>query len=568
MDAHEILTLLLFLAVIAGLTPVLGRFLFRVFSGERTVMAVVVGPVERLIYRLLGVRPEQEQSWSAYAVSVLALNLGGFLLLFGLLRLQGVLPLNPVGLGPMAPDLAFNTAVSFVTNTNWQAYSGETTLSLLSQMAGLGVQNFLSAATGLAVAVALMRGIARRSARTLGNFYVDMTRGVLYVLLPLSLVGALILVQQGVPQTLEARTEITTLEGSAQTLALGPVASQIAIKTLGTNGGGFYGQNAAHPFENPTPVSNFLTVVAIFALGAALTNTYGRMVGDQRQGWVLLGVMGVLFVAGVGIAGVAEHQANPALASLGLSPPLALEGKEVRFGLGDSTLFAVVTTAASCGAVNAMHDSLMPLAGMVSLVNMLLGEIIVGGVGAGYYGMMLFVLLTLFLAGLMVGRTPEYRGKKIEAREITLAVLAILAMPLGVLVLGAVSALVPSAAASMTAEGPHGLSQLIYAYASATANNGSAFAGFGANTPWQNILLGLAMLLGRFLVIVPVLAIAGSLAAKRAAPETSGTFPTHGPVFAALLLGVIVVVGGLTFTPVLVLGPIADHLTLLQGATP
>ncbi|GEO82352.1 potassium-transporting ATPase subunit KdpA [Pararhodospirillum oryzae] len=565
MNAESILILLAFCTVIAALTPVLGGYLERVFTGKRTVVSVVLGPVERMLSRLMGVRADQEQSWSSYAASVLAVNLGGALALYALLRTQDLLPLNPAGVPAVEPAVAFNMAVSFVTNTNWQAISGETSLSLLSQMAGLGVQNFLSAATGLVVAIALMRGVARRSSRTVGNYYQDMIRAVLYVLAPLCLIGALVLVWQGVPQTLQARVEATTIEGGAQTLALGPVASQVMIKNLGTNGGGFFGQNAAHPYENPTPLSNFLTLVSVFALGAALTNTFGRMVGDARQGWALLGVMGILFVGGVIAASVAENHSTPALHALGLANPVAMEGKEVRFGVPGSTLFAVVTTAASNGAVNAMHDSLMPLSGLVTLVNMLLGEIIVGGVGAGFYGMIVFVLLSVFLAGLMVGRSPEYRGKKIEAREITLAVLAILVMPVLVLGLGALSCLVPEALASVQAPGPHGLTQLLYAHASAAANNGSAFGGFVANTPYQNTALGLAMLGGRFLVIIPVLAIAGSLAAKRATPETPGTFPTHGPLFMLLLGGVIGIVGGLTFLPVLVLGPGAEHLRMLSG---
>jgi K+-transporting ATPase ATPase A chain len=562
MDVAGILQIILYVALVAALTPVLGGFMARVFSGERTILSPALAPVERVVYRLCGVRADVEQHWTAYALALLAVNLAGVLLLYALLRLQGWLPLNPAGMGPVAADLAFNTAVSFVTNTNWQAYGGEGTLSYLSQMAGLTVQNFLSAATGIAVAVALIRGFARRSVRTVGNFYVDLTRATLYVLLPLCVAGALVLVWQGVPQNLGAYTEAATLEGGTQVIAQGPVASQMMIKHLGTNGGGFFSQNAAHPFENPTPVTNFIHILAIFAIGAGLTNTFGRMAGDQRQGWAILAAMGVLFLAGAVIAYAAEAQGNPALAALGLSGPVNLEGKEVRFGIALSTLFAVLTTAASCGAVNAMHDSLMPLAGMVPLVNMMLGEVIVGGVGAGLYGILLFVVLTVFIAGLMVGRTPEYLGKKIEAKEVKLAVLAILTLEAGILGLGALSAALPVGLASVQDGGPHGLTEILYAYSSATANNGSAFAGFTANTPYQNTMLGLAMLAGRFLVIIPALAIAGSVAAKRTVPVSAGTFPTHGVLFVGLLVGVVLIVGGLTFFPVLALGPVAEHLLL------
>ncbi|PWC36485.1 potassium-transporting ATPase subunit KdpA [Azospirillum sp. TSO35-2] len=566
MDAAGILQITLYCAVIVALTPLIGGMMARIFSGERVLLTRLLGPVERGVYRLCGVSPDQEQHWTRYAAAMLAVNLLGVLLLYGLLRLQGVLPLNPAHMAAVAPDLAFNTAVSFVTNTNWQAYGGESTLSYLTQMAGLTVQNFVSAATGIAVAVALIRAFARRSARTLGNFYVDVTRATLYVLLPICVLGALVLVWQGVPQNLGAYTEATTLEGSRQIIAQGPVASQMMIKHLGTNGGGFFSQNAAHPFENPTPLTNMIHMVAIFAIGAGLTFTFGRMVGDTRQGWAILAAMGVLFVAGVLIAYGAEAQTNPTFAALGLDPALGnMEGKEVRFGVAVSTLFAVVTTAASCGAVIAMHDSLMPLAGMIPLVNMMLGEIIVGGVGAGLYGMLLFVVLAVFIAGLMVGRTPEYLGKKIEAREIKLAVLAILVLPVGILGLGALSTVLPAGLASVQSGGPHGLSQILYAYSSATANNGSAFAGFGANTLYQNTMLGLAMLIGRFLIIVPVLAIAGAVAAKKTVPASTGTFPTHGGLFVGLLVGVILIVGGLTFFPALALGPIAEQLLLGSG---
>ncbi|MFD2233269.1 potassium-transporting ATPase subunit KdpA [Phaeospirillum tilakii] len=566
MDANGILQILLYLALVALATPLIGGYMARLFDGKPVWLSPLLGPVERAIYRLCGIDSTREQHWTGYALSLLALNLAGTLALYGLQRLQGALPLNPAGMAAVAPDLAFNTAISFVTNTNWQAYGGETTMALLTQMAGLTVQNFLSAATGIAVAVALIRGFARASARTIGNFNVDLVRAVLYLLLPLCVVGSLVLVWQGVPQTLAASAEATTLDGARQTIALGPVASQMMIKHLGTNGGGFFNANAAHPFENPTALVNLIHLLAIFLIGAGLTNTFGRMVGDQRQGWALLAAMGGLFVVGVAVTLGAESQGNPALAAIGIDQTLSggsMEGKEVRFGIALSALFATVTTAASCGAVNAMHDSLMPLAGMVPLINMMLGEIVVGGVGAGFYGMIVFVIHTLFIAGLMVGRSPEYLGKKIEAREVKLAVLATLIFPLSALGLGAAGLLAGPEA--IAAPGPHGLSQILYAYVSATANNGSAFAGFGANTVLHNSLLALAMALGRFVVIVPVLAIAGALAAKRTAPASAGTFPTHGPLFIGLLTAVILVVGGLTFFPVLALGPIVEHLLLGHG---
>ncbi|MEO5337299.1 MAG: potassium-transporting ATPase subunit KdpA [Magnetospirillum sp. WYHS-4] len=558
MDANGILQIILYIGLVVALTPVAGGYMARLYEGKLTFL----GWLERPIYRLCGIVPDKEQHWTAYALALLAFNLAGALLLYGLLRLQGWLPLNPAGMGPVPPDLAFNTAVSFATNTNWQAYGGESTLSYLTQMAGLTVQNFLSAATGIVVAVVLIRGFSRRNAKTVGNFYVDLTRSLLYLLLPISLAGALVLVWQGVPQNFSAYVEAITLEGAKQAIAQGPVASQMAIKHLGTNGGGFFNANAAHPYENPTALANLIHMVAIFVIGAGLTNTFGRMVGDVRQGWAILAAMGLLFMVGVGVTYWAEAQANPALAGL-LADPVNLEGKEVRFGIALSSLFAVITTAASCGAVIAMHDSLMPLAGMVPMIDMMLGEIVVGGVGAGFYGMLVFVVIAVFIAGLMVGRTPEYLGKKIEAKEVKLAVLAILIFPIGVLGLGAVGLL--AGADAIPAGGPHGLSEILYAYTSATANNGSAFGGFGANTPLHNILLGIAMLLGRFVVIVPVLAIAGSVASKKTVPPSAGTFPTHGWLFVVLLVGVILVVGGLTFFPVLALGPIVEHLLLGAG---
>jgi K+-transporting ATPase ATPase A chain len=556
MDATGILQILLFIAIVLALTPLLGGYMARIFDGRARFLA----PVERGLYRLCGIDPGREQHWAAYAVSLLVFHLLAVLTLYALQRLQGVLPLNPAGQGAVAPDLAFNTAISFSTNTNWQNYGGESTMSTLVQMAGLTVHNFLSAAAGIAVAVALIRGFARRSARTIGNFYVDLTRTTLYLLLPLCVVGALVLVWQGVPQNFDSYTEATTLEGASQIIAQGPVASQMMIKHLGTNGGGFFNANAAHPYENPNGLVNMIHLVAIFAIGAGLTNTFGRMVGDTRQGWAILSAMGFLFLVGVVIATWAETQGNPVLAGLA-----NLEGKEVRFGINASTLFAVVTTATSCGAVNAMHDSLLPLAGLIPMINMLLGEVVVGGVGSGLYGILVFVLISVFIAGLMVGRTPEYLGKKIEAREMKLAVVAILATPVGVLGLGALAMVLPAGLAGIAAPGPHGLSEVLYAFASAANNNGSAFGGLSGNSLFYNTALAVAMIIGRFAIIIPVLAIAGSMAAKKIVPPSSGTFPTHGWLFVALLTGVIVVVGGLTYFPVLALGPVVEHLALAAG---
>ncbi|BBK43721.1 potassium-transporting ATPase potassium-binding subunit [Allostella vacuolata] len=560
------LQILLFCALTLALVKPLGGYMVRVFQGERTLLSPVLQPIERLLYRAAGPGARDEQHWLAYALAMLAFNLAGFLVLYLLQRLQGSLPLNPAGMAAVAPDLAFNTAASFMTNTNWQNYGGETTLSHLVQMAGLTVQNFVSAATGIAVALALIRGFARASARTVGNFWVDMTRTVLYLLLPISVVLTLVFVWQGVPQTLSGSIDATTLEGAKQTIALGPVASQEAIKMLGTNGGGFFNVNSAHPFENPTAFTNLLQMLAIFAIGAALTNVFGRMAGDPRQGWAILAAMGVLFLAGVAVAYWAEAAGNPLLHQAGVAGP-NMEGKEVRFGPALSALFAVITTAASCGAVNAMHDSFLPLGGMIPLINMQLGEIIVGGVGAGLYGMLVFVVITVFVAGLMVGRTPEYLGKKIEAKEMKLAMLAILCLPFAMLVPTAVSVVLPQAVASIANPGPHGFSEVLYAYTSAAANNGSAFAGLSGNTPWYNVTLALAMLAGRFLVIIPALAIAGALAAKKTVPASAGTFPTHGGLFVGLLVGVILIVGGLTFFPALALGPVVEHLAMMAGQT-
>jgi potassium-transporting ATPase potassium-binding subunit len=556
----------LFCAVVLALVRPLGGYMAGVFNGERTVLSPVLVPVERGLYRLCGIRADHEQTWLGYALAVLVFHVLGFLLLYAVLRLQDVLPLNPAGQSAVAPDLAFNTAASFVTNTNWQNYGGESTLSYFAQMLGLTHQNFLSAATGIALAVALIRGFSRASTRSVGSFWVDVTRCTLYVLLPLCVVYTLFLVSQGIPQTLEAYVDATTLEGAKQTIAVGPVASQVAIKMLGTNGGGFFNANAAHPFENPTALSNFVQMVSIFALGAALTNVFGRMVGDERQGWAILGAMAVLFLAGVAVTYAAEASGSSVLNGLGLTSG-NMEGKEVRFGIVASALFAVVTTAASCGAVNAMHDSFTALGGLIPLVNMQLGEIIVGGVGAGLYGMLVFAIVAIFVAGLMVGRTPEYLGKKIEAREVKMAMLAILCLPLMMLGGTAVATVTAAGLAGPANAGPHGFSEVLYAFTSAAANNGSAFGGLSGNTLFYNSLLGLGMLVGRFFVIIPALAIAGSLAAKKTVPASAGTFPTDGGLFVGLLVGVILIVGGLTFFPSLALGPVVEHLAGALGQT-
>jgi K+-transporting ATPase ATPase A chain len=536
----------------------------RVFNGEATMLSPVLRPVERLIYRIAGVDERSEQHATTYTVAMLLFHVAGFLFLYALMRLQAALPFNPAGQSAVAEDLSLNTAVSFITNTNWQAYGGETTMSYLVQMLGLTHQNYLSAATGIVLAMALIRGFSRHSVRTVGNFWVDITRCTLYVLIPLCVPYALFLVWQGMPQTLGPYVEATTLEGVKQTIAVGPVASQIAIKMLGTNGGGFFNANAAHPFENPTALSNFVQMISIFALGAAMTNVFGRMVGNQRQGWAVLAVMGVLFVAGVAVCYAAEAHGNDALNALGLTGG-NMEGKETRFGIVGSALFAVITTAASCGAVNAMHDSFTALGGMIPLINIQLGEIIIGGVGSGMYGMLLFVIISIFVAGLMVGRTPEYVGKKIEAKEVKMAMLAILVLPLMYLGWTAVATLVPSAVASTANPGPHGFSEILYAYTSETGNNGSAFAGLSANTVFYNVTGALAMLVGRFWMIIPTMAIASSLAAKKTVPPSSGTFPTTGGLFVGLVVGVIVIIGGLTFFPALALGPIVEQLSINAG---
>jgi K+-transporting ATPase ATPase A chain len=556
----------IFCAIVVALAKPFGGFMTRVFSGERTWLTPVLQPVERGFYRLAGVDDRTDQHWTAYAVAMLAFNLAGFLFLYALQRLQGSLPLNPQGLAGVPPDLAFNTAVSFVTNTNWQSYVGETTMSYLTQMLGLTVQNFVSAATGIALAVALIRGFARRSASGIGNFWVDVTRCTLYILLPISFVAALFLVWQGMPQNFAEYVDATTVEGAKQTIAQGPVASQVAIKIFGTNGGGFFNANAAHPYENPTALSNLVQMVLIFAIGAGLTNVFGRMVGDQRQGWAIFAAMGVMVLAGVLVAYGAEAAGNPAFAAFGVDPAGGnMEGKEVRFGIANSALFATVTTDASCGAVNSMHDSFMPLGGMVPLINILLGEVIIGGVGAGLYGMLLMAIIAVFIAGLMVGRTPEYVGKKIEAREVKMTMLAILVLALSILGFTAVAAVSPAGLAGLLNAGPHGFTEMLYAYTSGTGNNGSAFAGLTANSLFYNPTLGFAMLIGRFAMIVPMLAVAGSLAAKKQVPPSAGTFPTHTGLFVGLLIGVVLIVGGLTYFPAVALGPIVEHLAMQTG---
>ncbi|MBP3934304.1 MAG: potassium-transporting ATPase subunit KdpA [Pseudomonas sp.] len=561
MHSYDYGLMLAFFALVLLPAPWLGRFYYKVMEGRRTWLSPVVGPVEKVCYRIAGVDPGSEQSWQKYTLALLVFNLTGFVLLFAILLFQSYLPLNPQQLPGQEWTQAFNTAVSFVTNTNWQSYSGEASLSYFSQMAGLTVQNFVSAATGLAVLVALCRGISRRSAHTLGNFWVDMTRATLYGLLPLCLVLALLLVWQGVPQTFAHYVNAVTLQGADQVIPLGPAASQIAIKQLGTNGGGFFGVNSAHPFENPSAWSNLFEMASIILIPVALVFTFGHYVKDLRQSRAIIACMLALFLIGGGTALYAEYQPNPALNSPLVEQSAPLEGKEVRFGTTGSVLWTETTTSASNGSVNAMHDSLNPLTGMVALLNMMVGEVIFGGVGAGLYGMLLNVLIAVFLAGLMIGRTPEYLGKKLQAREVQLLVVTLLVMPVGVLVLGAIAAVLPSAVASVSNPGSHGFSQVLYAFTSASANNGSAFAGLNANTPFYNLMLGLGMLIGRFGYILPVLALAGSLAIKKSAPIGQDSFPTHGPLFVALLTVTILLVGGLTFLPTLALGPIAEQLT-------
>ena len=561
-------------AIIGLLTHPLGGYLAQVYAGRRTPLQVIFGPVEGTLYRLAGIDPTAEQSWHAYAISLLLFHAMGIIALYGLLRLQLMLPANPQHLPAVSPDLAFNTAVSFVTNTSWQSYGGETTLSYASQMVGITAQSFLSAASGMAVAIALIRGFARPRSPTIGNFWVDLTRGTLYVLLPVCFVAALLLLAQGVPQTLAPSAEVTTLEGHPQLIARGPVASQEAIKVLSGDGGGFFNANSAHPFENPTPLTNLVEAVLIFALGAALTNCFGRMVGSQRQGWVLLSVMAILFAAGVTGIYATEAGGNPWLASVSvdqsagsLQPGGNMEGKEVRFGIAGSALFAEVATASSDGAVNSMHDSFMPLSGGILLANMMVDEVIVGAPGSGLYGMLLFVLVAVFLAGLMIGRTPEYVGKKVGSAEIKMSIIALISVPAATLGLTAIACVIDPGLAGLGNAGPRGFSEILYAYTSAAATNGSAFAGLSTNSPFYNLTLALAMFVGRFAVIVPVLAVAGSLAAQRVVPQSRGSLPTDGALFVGFLLGVIVIVGGLTYLPALALGPMVEHLVLLQGSS-
>ncbi len=562
----------IFFALVTLLSVPVGLYMSRVFSGQKTFLDPVLCPIERAIYRLCGIRPATEMAWSEYAIAMLLFSAAGMLLLYGMERLQGVLPFNPQGLAGIAPDLAFNTAASFTTNTNWQAYAGETTVSYLTQMAGLAFHNFVSAAAGIAVAVAVIRGFVRRSARTIGNFWFDLVRATLWVLLPLCIVFALVLVWQGVPQNFDPYVHARTLEGAEQIIPQGPIASQEIIKELGTNGGGFFNANSAHPYENPTPLTNLIEMIAIFVISAGLTHTFGAMAGDRRQGWALFAAMTLLFVAGAGVSIWAEQRGNPQFSAMGLNQHATasqsggnMEGKEVRFGIVDTALFATVTTDASCGAVNGMHDSFTPLGGFVPLLNMQIGEIIFGGVGSGLYGMLVMAVLAVFVAGLMVGRTPEYLGKKIEAREMKLAMFYVLIFP-AVILLGAMAAVcVKAGLAGISNPGPHGFSQIFYAYTSAAANNGSALAGLSANSVFYNYTLAFAMLFGRFMMKIPALALAGSLGAKKSIPPSAGTFPTNGAVFVALLVGVILIVAALTFFPADALGPIVEHLALYSG---
>ena len=585
MTASGVLQIFIFLGLILICTKPLGAYMVRVFNGERTFLHPVLRWLEVLTYKAAGVREDVEQRWTAYTASLLSFTIFGFLILYFLQRLQAYLPLNPQNFGTpvMPPDLAFNTAVSFITNTNWQAYSGEATMSYLVQMAGLAVQNFASAAAGIAVAIALIRGFARQEKKTIGNFWVDVTRATVYVLLPLAMLAALVYCSQGVIQNLHPYTQVKTVEGATQIIAQGPVASQEAIKQLGTNGGGFFNANSGHPFENPTPVSNLLAMFLIFVIPGALTYTFGKMIGDTRQGWAIFAAFSVMFLIGVFVCYGFEQAGNPILAKLGVQTAVTpgqpggnMEGKEVRFGIANSALFATVTTDASCGAVNSWHDSFTPIAGMVPLFNIMTGEVIFGGTGAGLYGILLYCILAVFIAGLMVGRTPEYLGKKIEQKEVKMAMLSVLAAAFSILVFTALSAALPfakggywnppgPAAANILNPGPHGLSEILYAYTSSTGNNGSAFAGITVNTPWYDLTTGLAMLMGRFLFLIPLLAAAGSLAAKKKIPATSGTFPTHGPLFVGLLVGTVLIVGALTFFPALSLGPIVEQFLMQSG---
>jgi K+-transporting ATPase ATPase A chain len=554
-----------FLVLLLVLGWPLGKYLAKVYSGEKTIFDKVLDPIAKVMYRLGGVDEKEKMSWRQYAGAVVIFNVFGMILVFLIQVFQDILPWNPASLPPVAADLAFNTAASFMTNTNWQSYSGESMVSYFTQMAALTVQNFLSAATGMAVAVALIRGLVQKKTESLGNFWADMVRSVLWVLLPLSIIVGMIFVQQGVIQNLSPYATVDTLEGGQQTIAMGPVASQEAIKLLGTNGGGFFGANSAHPFENPTPFTNFLQPFSILIIPTAMVFMFGMMVGDRRQGYAMLAAMLLLFVIGLSTLYASEQYGNPQLSALGVSTPNSMEGKEVRFGIGGTSLFISATTAASCGAVDSMHDSLTPIGGIVPMLQMMLGEVILGGVGAGLYGMMMFIIVTVFIVGLMVGRTPEYLGKKIEAREMKMAIVAVIIPAVTVLIGSAISIASTTGVESISNPGPHGLSQVLYAYASTAGNNGSAFAGLGTNTLFYNLMLGFAMLIGRFGVILPVLAIAGSLAEKKIAPPGPGTFATTGGLFVVLLAGVVLLVGALTFLPALSLGPVLEHLLMLEG---
>jgi potassium-transporting ATPase potassium-binding subunit len=592
MTVHGVFYIVVYFVALLLLTKPLGLFMAHLFEGEHTFLHPVLRPLERLVYRFCGIREDSEQRWTQYAASVLAFSLVSFLFVYAIQRLQGLLPLNPMGFSTqhppgnataMTPDLAFNTAVSFMTNTNWQAYGGETTLSYLVQMAALTVQNFVSAAAGIAVAIALIRGFARKQANSIGNFWVDLTRGTVYLLLPMAFVFALYLCFRGVPQTLKPYQTAKTLEGQTQTIAVGPVASQESIKMLGTNGGGFFNTNSAHPFENPAPDTNFVELLSILAISSGLTYTFGKMVGDTRQGWALFAAMAVMFFVGVFVCYSAEQAGNPILAKLGvktvatrMQPGGNMEGKEVRFGIASSALWATATTDASNGSVNSMHDSYTPIGGLIPLFNLQTDEVIFGGVGSGLYGILLYAIVGVFIAGLMVGRTPEYLGKKIEQKEVKMAMVAIIVTAFSILVFTAITVVIPLAKngywnpagppiANFNNAGPHGFSEALYAFSSASENNGSAFAGITVNTPWYDLFLGLAMLIGRFGFILPALAVAGSLVAKKKVPTTSGTLPTHGALWVGLLVGTIIIVGALTFFPALALGPLVEQFLMHQG---
>jgi potassium-transporting ATPase potassium-binding subunit len=565
--------ILVFLAAIFAATPIIGGYIARVFRGERTWLDPILRPIERLIYRTTGVTETHEMRWTEYAMALLLFSVVSLLVLYAMQRLQAVLPFNPQGFGSIAPDLAFNTAVSFTTNTNWQAYSGESTMSYFTQMAGLAYHNFVSAAVGISVAIAFIRGIAQQEKDTIGNFWVDMVRALLWILLPVAIVGSLFLVSQGVVQNLKAYDTVQTVEGAKQVIAQGPVASQEIVKQFGTNGGGFFNANSAHPFENPTPLSNWLAMFGILAISSGLTYTFGSMTGSRRHGWAMWAAMAFLFLAGVTVAYWAEARGNPLLTTVGADQTVSatssggnMEGKEVRFGIANTALFATITTDASCGAINGWHDSFTPLGGLVPLANIQLSEVVFGGVGAGMYGVLVYIILAVFIAGLMVGRTPEYLGKKIQAFEVQMAMLTVLIFSLLILTFTAISSVSPDfGTSSILNPGPHGLSEILYAYSSAAANNGSAFGGISVNTTWYNTTLGLAMLFGRFFMIIPPLAIAGSLSRKKRIPESSGTFPVTTPLFSGLLVGVIVIVGALTFFPAISLGPIVEHFLMQNG---